>query len=212
MCVVYVDDAIFSGPDGRIIEDEIRGLGIHDNEKRHSFKLKCTGEINDFLGIRVEKLGNKKFNLTQTGLINKILSNSNIKSCKPVSTPAVTTSLGQDLDRKAFSEEWEYASIVGMLMYLGQNTRPDIAFVVHQCARFTHNPKHSHAVGVKRIIRYLQGTKDKGMILCPNDSLEANCYVDADFAGLWGVEYDQDPICVKSRSGYLITYKNCPLH
>ena len=212
MCGVYVDDAIFSGPDSNMIEDEIRGLGIHDNKKRHSFKLKCTGEINDFLGIRIEKLGKNKFNLTQTGLIHKILSNSNMKSCKPVFTPAVTTPLGQDLDGKAFSEEWEYASIVGMLMYLGQNTRPDIAFAVHQCAKFMHNPKHSHAVGVKRIIRYLQGTKDKGMILCPNDSLEANCYVDADFAGLWGVEYDQDPICVKSRSGYLITYKNCPLH
>ena len=165
MCVVYVDDAIFSGPDANVIEDKIRGLGIHDNKKRHSFELKCSGEINDFLGIRIEKLGMNKFNLTQTGLIDKILSNSNMKSCKPVSTPAVTTPLGQDLDGKAFSEEWEYASIVGMLMYLGQNTRPDIAFAVHQCARFTHNPKHSHAVGVKRIIRYLQGTKDKGMVL-----------------------------------------------
>ena len=90
-----------------------------------------------------------------------------MESCKPVSTPAVTTPLGQDLDGKAFSEEWEYSSIVGMLMYLGQNTRPDIAFAVHQCARFTHNPKHSHAIGVKRIIWYLQGTKDKGMILSP---------------------------------------------
>ena len=67
MCVVYVDDAIFSGPDGNMIEDEIRGLGIHGNEKRHSFKFKCTGEINDFLGIRIEKLGSNKFNLTQTG-------------------------------------------------------------------------------------------------------------------------------------------------
>ena len=135
-----------------------------------------------------------------------------MESCKPVSTPATTTPLGQDIDGKPFSEDWEYASIVGMLMYLGQNIRPDIAFAVHQCARFTHNPKHSHAVGVKRIIRYLQGTKDKGMILNPDESLQADCYVDADFAGLWGVENDQDPTCVKSRTGYLITYKNCSLH
>ena len=92
-------------------------------------------------------------------------------------------------------------------MHLGQNTCPDIAFVVHQCARFTHNPKHSHAVGVKRIIRYLHGNKDKGMILSPNDSIEGNCYVNASFAGLWGVEHDQYPICVKSRTGYLVTLK-----
>ena len=89
------------------------------------------GEVNDFLGIRIEKLGEKQFNLTQTGLINKILSHSKMESCKPVSTPATTTPLGQDIDGKPFSEDWEYASIVGMLMYLGQNTRPDIAFAVH---------------------------------------------------------------------------------
>ena len=38
-----------------------------------------------------------------------------------------------------------------------------------------------------------------------------DCYVNADFAGLWGVESDQDPVSVKSCSGYLITFMNCPL-
>lgn len=135
-----------------------------------------------------------------------------MESSKPVSTPAVTTPLVQDTDGKSFSEKWDYASIVGMLMYLGHNTCPDIAFVVHQCARLTHSPKHAHAVGVKRIIRYLQETKDKGVILHPDDSLKADCYVDVDFAGLWGVDHDQDPVCVKSRTGFLVTYKNYSLH
>jgi hypothetical protein len=38
-----------------------------------------------------------------------------------------------------------------------------------------------------------------------------DCYVDADFAGLYGVEDDQDPVCVKSRTGYCLTLANCPL-
>ena len=88
-----------------------------------------------------------------------------MKSCKPVSTVAVNTPLGQDIDGKLFSEDWEYASIVGMFMYLGQTTRPDITFAVYWCTIFTHNPKHSHVVGVKRIIRYIQGTKYRGIIL-----------------------------------------------
>ena len=87
------------------------------------------------------------------------MSQSKMESCKVVSTSAITTPLGQDKDGKSFSEDCEYASIVGMLMYLAKNTRPDIAFAVHQCARFTHNPKHSHSVGIKRIIMYLQGTQ-----------------------------------------------------
>jgi hypothetical protein len=99
-----------------------------------------------------------------------------------------------------------------MLLYLSQNSRPDIAYAVHQCARFTHVPRQSHAVAVKRILRYLNSTKDKGMTLRPNYNLTIDCFVDADFAGLWKAEDDQNPLCVKSRTGFLITFMGCPLH
>ena len=52
---------------------------------------------------------------------------------------------------------------------------------------------------------------DKGMFLKPSTALTLDCHVDADFAGLYGFEHDQDPVCVKSRTGYLITFMNCPL-
>ena len=35
--------------------------------------------------------------------------------------------------------------------------------------------------------------------------------MDADFAGLWGSENDQDPVSVKSRTSYLIMFMGCPL-
>ena len=38
----------------------------------------------------------------------------------------------------------------------GWSTRPDIAYALHQCARFSHNPKRCHEVGLKHISRYLQ--------------------------------------------------------
>jgi hypothetical protein len=50
-----------------------------------------------------------------------------------------------------------------MMMYLAANTRPDIAYAVHQAARYTHDPKASNAVAIKRILRYIKGTKDKGI-------------------------------------------------
>ena len=78
------------------------------------------------------------------------------------------------------------------------------------CA-FSHSPKQSHADGVNRIIRYLLGTGDKGMTFTPDLDLKLDCYVDADYAGLWGHEEDQDPVCVKSRSGYVLTLGNCPV-
>jgi hypothetical protein len=38
-----------------------------------------------------------------------------------------------------------------------------------------------------------------------------DCYSDADFAGLWNYKDDQDPVCVKSRTGYVLTLAGCPL-
>jgi hypothetical protein len=130
---------------------------------------------------------------------------------RAASTPAYVNALGSDKDGDPFDDDWEYATVVGMLLYLSGNSRPDISFAVSQCCRFTHNPRQSHGVAVKRILRYLNGTRDKGMKFKPTQSLKVDCYVDADFAGLWGIEPDQDPVSVKSRSGYLITFMNCPL-
>ena len=45
-------------------------------------------------------------------------------------------------------------------MYLADNVHPEIAFAVHQCARFTHSPKESHTIAVKHIGKYLKGTLD----------------------------------------------------
>jgi hypothetical protein len=109
------------------------------------------------------------------------------------------------------SEDWNYASVVGMLLYLANNSRPDIAFAVSQCARFTHDPRQPHAVAVKRICRYLKGTRDRGIVLKPEDHLAIDCYVDADFCGTWKCEKPDDPASVKSRSGYMITLGGCPL-
>jgi hypothetical protein len=69
-----------------------------------------------------------------------------------------------------------------MLTYLSTSTRPDIAFAVHQCARFSIAPKRIHEVAIRRIVCYLKGTQDKGYILRPSTARTLDCYVDADFA------------------------------
>ena len=74
-----------------------------------------------------------------------------------------------------------------MLLYLAGNTRPDIAFAVHQAARFSHKPMKVHEDAVKRIVRYLIGTKEEGLSFGSDSKLNLEAYADADFAGLWGV-------------------------
>jgi hypothetical protein len=119
--------------------------------------------------------------------------------------------LGSNNQDPSFKESWNYASAVGMLMYLSANSHPEIGFAVHQCARFTHNPRASHGRAIKRICRYLQGVLNQGLIIKPDLELSVDCYVDADFAGLWGSEHSEDPHCAKSRTGYVLVVAGCPV-
>jgi hypothetical protein len=42
--------------------------------------------------------------------------------------------------------------------------------------------------------------------------MAVECYVDSDFAGLFSHEDPHDPVCARSRSGYVITFAGCPIH
>jgi hypothetical protein len=162
----------------------------------------------------VEKRPDNSFELTQSGLISKVVRYTGLQESNKNYIPASSTPLGSDLEGERWDDATggsEYAAAVGMLMYLANNTRPEISFAVNQCARFSHCPKVSPAKAVKTIVRYLQGTRYKGLIFSPTGELVVDCYVDADWAGLWQVETDQDPTCVKSRTGYVLELSGCPL-
>ena len=138
VCLVYVDDTILAGPNLDNINREITGMGVSTKDQTHCFQLRDEGQVGDFLGIRIEKLRERKFHLTQTGLTNKVLKSANMEDCNPVPTPSSTVPLAIDADGEEFQEDWEYATIVGMLMYLAQNSRPDIVYAVHQCTYTVH--------------------------------------------------------------------------
>jgi len=98
-----------------------------------------------------------------------------------------------------------------MLQYLQAHTRPDITFAVSQCARFAHRTRRSHEIAVERIGQYLKATQDEGLILWPTGVFDIECFIDADFAGLWPYEDKHDPTCVKSRTGFVICISGCPV-
>jgi hypothetical protein len=119
--------------------------------------------------------------------------------------------LTKDLDGDPPNSTYNYASVVGMLQYLQAHSRPDITFAVSQCARYIHGTRRSHEEALERIGRYLKGTQEKGLILRPTKELNIECFVDADFAGLWPYEDRDDPTCVKSRTGFVICLAGCPV-
>ena len=149
-------------------------------------------------------------NLTQPHLINKCIASAGLTNeSKKHKTPAVVI-LQKQTDSQPTTDKLDYRSVIGQMNYLAATTRPDIAFAVHQCARFCSNPQKPHYEAVKRIARYLSQTQTDGLMVCP-DETELKCYVDADFAGTWSKEYADDATTALSRTGFVINFAGCPI-
>ena len=212
ICVAYVDDYLFWSRDESDISavtDQLRDLGV---------QLQPEDDTAGFLGIDINRDPNTgTIEMTQTGLIDRVLVALGLDHGKVKAkwTPADGSPLVKDSEGAPAKGEFSYASVVGMLLYLSGNTRPDIAYAVNCCARYMAAPKLSHEVALKRIGRYLKHTRRRGTIIQPtfgnSRSLKIDCYPDADFAGLYGYERYDDPTCVKSRSGFVITINDAPL-
>ena len=203
--IVYVDDLLIFAKTDMLIDNFIASLQQDD------ILLRKEGTAEGYLGVDI-KLVDNNFHLTQPGLCERVINalglNKHSTSCK---TPAESSPLPKDKDGDPASGLINYSSVVGMLLYLSGHTRPDISFAVHQCARYTFAPTRRHELALIRIGRYLLGTADKGLILDPSGPLSLDCYPDADFAGLWKHEHPDDPHCVRSRTGYVITLAGCPV-
>ncbi len=206
MVCTFVDDLAISVKDP---EETGRFLKAMQED---GFTLTMDDSLTSFLGIKFERGTDGSFTMTQPALIDKIIEATGMKDCNRNWTPAAPNkTLGKDPDGEPMTDSWNYRSVVGMLLYLSTNTRPDIAFAVSQVARFTHDAKQSHATAVKTLVRYLAGTRDQGTIFKPDGTLELNSMSDADFAGLFNYDPPQERDSAKSRMGYIITLAKCPL-
>ncbi|XP_057965280.1 secreted RxLR effector protein 161-like [Malania oleifera] len=124
-----------------------------------------------------------------------------MNECKLNATPILKGNkfnLSQCLKNILEKEEMEnipYASAVGSLMYAQVCIRPDIAFAVGMLGRYQSNPGMDHWKPAKKVMRYLQGTKDYMLTYKHVDDLEVVVYTDLDFAGC--------QVSKKSTSGYV---------
>jgi hypothetical protein len=199
--MIYVDDGIFAGPDKGEIERLFKEL-------QAKFNITDEGDLTEYLGVLVEKQPDGRTKLSQPQLIEQILSDlwfNNKTKSEPTSAPG-----GQVLERE-LNEESMKDKVIGKANFLVKSTRPGIAVAVHQCARFSSDPKQSHADAVRYFRRYLQGTKDEGIYL--NDK-SFECWVDADFLGQYvkgAKDMEMDAMTAKSRTGFIITYVGCPI-
>jgi hypothetical protein len=208
----YVDDGIFACADEKKIDKAIKDLSDPLKAKA-SFVIEDQGNIADYLGINFEKITETKIKLTQPHLIDQIIKEVQLKPTDRRSTPAAPSKiLRRDESAPAFKCPFNYRKVIGKLNYLEKSTRPDIAYAAHQCARFCTDPKESHVQAVIHLVKYLQTTREEGILLDPDKNKSFEVYADADFAGNWFPNTAQDDASTaKSRTGYVIMYGTCPL-
>ncbi|XP_037497291.1 secreted RxLR effector protein 161-like [Jatropha curcas] len=115
--------------------------------------------------------------------------------CKGLSTPAAITENVQDNSSLSAEDSNLFQVIIGALQYLSL-TRPDVSFSVHHLSQFVHCPSIKHWCAVKRILRYLQQTKDHGLHITRSSHFHIHAYTDA--------TWTSDVIDRKSISGMTV--------
>ena len=94
-----------------------------------------------------------------------------------------------------------YAKVIGSLMYAALQTQPDIAFAVQHLSQYTSNPAQEHWTAVKRVLRYLKGTRDGGIVYKRAETApRIKIYADADFANRADTKYISGYACVMNSA------------
>ena len=142
--------------------------------------------------------------MKQVGIIDGVIETLGFydRMAKRKFTPSESKPLVKDADGSAPCGTFSYSSVVGMLPYLSDHSRPYIAYEVNCCARYMFFRKKIHETSLKRIYHYLKATRYKGLILNPS----------SDFPGMYGREIPTDPTCVKRRTGFVITFSDYPVY
>ena len=175
---VYVDDIVIGGESTAKIEKIKREL----NSK---FDVKDLGKLTYFLGMKVEQdLEEHQTWIGQPAFIERLLKEFKMDESKPVVTPAdPSQKLLQTSDDEECVDQQQYQSLVGSLLYLSVCTRPDITFAVSTLAKFSAKPAQRHWTAAKRVLRYLRGTTQYGIIYRKEEEPGLIGFSDADWAG-----------------------------
>ena len=144
--MLYTDDSILAGPSKDEIDQIIKDI------KKSGLNVTDEGEIQDFLGVNTNMMKDGTIHLTQPHLVDQILKDLNMMqdNVQPKDTPAKASEvLKRNKSGEDFEKSFHYRSIIGKLNYLEKGTRSDIAYITHQCARFTEEPKQNHGKAIR---------------------------------------------------------------
>uniref|UniRef100_A0A2N9GUJ3 Reverse transcriptase Ty1/copia-type domain-containing protein n=1 Tax=Fagus sylvatica TaxID=28930 RepID=A0A2N9GUJ3_FAGSY len=191
--LLYVDDIILTGNSSFAITDLSSQLASN-------FELKDLSPLRYFLRLQVDSTIGGLF-VHQRKYITDLLSKFHMVDCKSTPTPFVSSQKLLTSAGDVLADPTPYRSLVGALQY-ATFTRPDITFTVNHVCQFMHSPTSLHLVVAKRILRYLKGSIDLGILFQPGP-LHLTAFTDADWAG--------DPNDRRSTTGLAIFLGHNPI-
>ena len=147
---VYVDDTNAMGCP-KAVDSTVNIL-------KQNFKMKDFGTVTGCIGIQIDHLNQGTF-IHQTQMVDKILLCMGMVDAPMKQTPLAVRNVRFDSDiyRSGVEDEEfypyieSYRSMIGMLSYLANTTRPDISFSVNLMARFSNKPTYRHFDGIRHI-------------------------------------------------------------
>jgi hypothetical protein len=135
-------------------------------------------ELNYFLCLQVKQTNEGIF-ISQSKYAKDLVKWFGLDGKSHACTPMRTSvKINADLTGKSVNSTL-YTNMIGSLLYLTAS-RPAIAFIVGVCARFQANPKESHLIAIKRIIRYVNDTNAHGLWYSRETNIVLAGYSDAD--------------------------------
>lgn len=191
---IFITKAGLNGPIVSTFVDDIKmmapkGSGIFQQVKVQltaAFSMVDMGPISFYLGLKVERNSdNRTIKLSQPAYIDKVLNQFYLDKAKTVNTPMKEITLLQPrTEGEATAAEKErYQGMTGSIMFSIVETRPNISFATSVASRFAKNLGHQHTEAVKPILRYLKGSKERGITYGGQDKLLVEGYSESDRAG-----------------------------
>ena len=153
---VHVDDLVIMGPNVNFLKDKIKSR----------FEMEDMGECKYVLGMRVKRdRVNRTITLSQDRYAREILEEFGLLNCKPTLTPLPGNTLTCPIKNQPVDPGFNYRRGVGLLQYLVQCTRPDLALSVSYLSQFLNSPDKIHQEQHLYTLRYVQHSKDFGLTL-----------------------------------------------
>jgi hypothetical protein len=134
------------------------------------------------LSVLFERRDDGAFVLSQRQYLLNVLQRFGMEDCKSCETPCMPTKTSDEASTD-MSYTFSFREAVGSLLYLATHTRPDISFTVGMLDRAMAAQSAQDVVAVKRLMRYLSGTRYYGLVLSGTGESTLIAYSDADWCG-----------------------------